>query len=51
MSTRPATKAGSWYTGDADALDQQLDEFLDLVPDTINNVSLPVAGARVIIAP
>lgn len=51
MSVRPAGKAGSWYEGDPETLDEQLDEFLQDVPDAIDGVPLPVAGARVIIAP
>lgn len=51
MSTRPAGKAGSWYDGDPESLEEQLDEFLEAVPDAIDGVSLPVTGARVIIAP
>ncbi|PHH83293.1 hypothetical protein CDD82_2473 [Ophiocordyceps australis] len=51
MATRPATKAGAWYTGSPDALAKELDGFLAAVPDTIDASSLPIPGARVIIAP
>ncbi|KAH6656970.1 MEMO1 family [Truncatella angustata] len=49
--TRPAGKAGSWYTGNKAALSKELDEWLDQVPSTLNESSLPIPGARVIIAP
>ncbi|KND91193.1 Protein MEMO1 [Tolypocladium ophioglossoides CBS 100239] len=51
MATRPAGKAGSWYTGHVAALERQLNGFLALVPETINDSPLPIPGARVIIAP
>ncbi|PHH88296.1 hypothetical protein CDD83_7716 [Cordyceps sp. RAO-2017] len=51
MATRPATKAGQWYLGDARELSDQLDGFLAAVPETINESSLPVRGARLVIAP
>lgn len=51
MATRPAGKAGSWYTGKAKDLEDQLSEFVARVPETINESSLPIPGARVIIAP
>ena len=51
MATRPARKAGAWYDGDPDALTQELKDNLANVPDTIDGKSLPISGARVIIAP
>ncbi|KAK0648849.1 MEMO1 family [Cercophora newfieldiana] len=51
MGTREASHAGSWYEGDPSKLSRQLDEFLARVPETLDNSSLPIPGARVIIAP
>jgi hypothetical protein len=52
MSSRTASHSGSWYTDNGRALARQLDGWLGLVPDAMDNVgSLPTAGARVIIAP
>jgi predicted class III extradiol MEMO1 family dioxygenase len=51
MGTREASHAGSWYEDDAEELSSQLDEFLDRVPATLDGSSLPIPGARVIIAP
>jgi predicted class III extradiol MEMO1 family dioxygenase len=61
MTTRPATHAGSWYTEDPQQLSQQLDEWLDAVPDKTvpigsiskqdGEVDIPTEGARAIIAP
>ncbi|KAH8669764.1 MEMO1 family [Tricladium varicosporioides] len=51
MTTRKASHAGSWYKGDPEKLDEQLDHFLAQVPDTNGDNTLPVPGARVIIAP
>lgn len=51
MGTREASHAGSWYEDDADELSTQLDEFLARVPSTLGEQSLPIPGARVIIAP
>ncbi|KAK4452131.1 MEMO1 family [Podospora aff. communis PSN243] len=51
MGTREASHAGSWYEDDPSELSQQLDEFLTRVPETLDNRSLPIPGARVIIAP
>ncbi|KAI0400799.1 MEMO1 family [Xylaria palmicola] len=48
---RPTGKATSWYEGDPRILSEQLDGFLDDVPASLNNASLPVSGAKVIIAP
>lgn len=49
--TRRAAKAGSWYTANPDILSKQLEKWLDDVPNKINGSSLPIPGARVIIAP
>ncbi|CAN8100816.1 unnamed protein product [Discula destructiva] len=49
--TREATHAGSWYEGRANVLANQLAQFLDDVPTTIDDKELPIAKARVIIAP
>ncbi|KAK0713876.1 MEMO1 family [Lasiosphaeria miniovina] len=51
MGTREASHAGSWYEDDPVQLSSQLNEFLGRVPDTLDESSLPVSGARVIIAP
>ncbi|KAK4124240.1 UPF0103-domain-containing protein [Parathielavia appendiculata] len=51
MGTREASHAGSWYEGDPEELSSQLDEFLDRVPATLDDSSLPIPGARVVIAP
>ncbi|KAL2134309.1 hypothetical protein VTI74DRAFT_506 [Chaetomium olivicolor] len=51
MGTREASHAGSWYEDDPAELSAQLDEFLSRVPAALNDGSLPVPGARVIIAP
>ena len=51
MGTREASHAGSWYEDDAGELSSQLDNFLGQVPATLDEHSLPVPGARVIIAP
>ncbi|KAL2114956.1 hypothetical protein VTJ04DRAFT_10619 [Mycothermus thermophilus] len=51
MGTREASHAGSWYEGDAEELARQLDEFLDRVPASLDGNTLPIPGARVIIAP
>jgi len=51
MGTREASHAGSWYEDDPVGLSQQLDEFLGRVPDTLDQISLPIPSARVIIAP
>lgn len=49
MTTRPATKAGSWYVDDPEELEGQLDNYLAKVPNA--NSEFPVPGARIIIAP
>lgn len=52
MSSREASHAGSWYSDSQRSLTRQLDQWLGQVPDKIEGVgSLPVSGARVIIAP
>ncbi|OOQ86728.1 DUF52 domain protein [Penicillium brasilianum] len=52
MSTRQASHAGSWYSGSSGTLTRQLDDWLAQVPESLDKVgSLPVPGARVIIAP
>ncbi|KAK3367464.1 MEMO1 family [Podospora didyma] len=51
MGTREASHAGSWYEEDPAALSSQLDGFLGRVPDALDESTLPVTGARVIIAP
>jgi len=51
MGTREASHAGSWYEDDPSELSRQLDEFLERVPDALDGSGLPIAGARVIIAP
>ncbi|KAH8127994.1 hypothetical protein FP744_10001075 [Trichoderma asperellum] len=49
--TRRAEKAGSWYEGDLDKLVPQLNGFFAKVPETVDGSSLPIPGARIIIAP
>ncbi|CAJ0545554.1 Ff.00g090270.m01.CDS01 [Fusarium sp. VM40] len=51
MATRPADKAGTWYDDDAKKLEAQLKGFLAAVPESVDGVSLPVTGARIVIAP
>ncbi|POR32258.1 Protein MEMO1 [Tolypocladium paradoxum] len=51
MATRPAGKAGLWYPENPKTLEELLNGYLALVPETINHSSLPIPGARVIIAP
>lgn len=52
MQPREATHAGSWYSGSQSTLARQLDQWLALAPGELENVgSLPVPGARIIIAP
>ncbi|KAI1334063.1 UPF0103-domain-containing protein [Xylariaceae sp. FL0016] len=48
---RDASHAHSWYDGDSVSLSRQLDSFLDAVPTSINNSSLPISGAKLVIAP
>lgn len=52
MPSRQASHAGSWYSGNGQTLTRQLDNWLAQVPKSLDEVgSLPVPGARVIIAP
>jgi MEMO1 family protein len=52
MSSRRASHAGSWYSNVRSKLTQQLDQWLAAVPSEIEGLgSLPIPGARVIIAP
>lgn len=52
MSVREASHAGSWYSGNRRQLSQQLDEWLDKVPDQpLSDGKLPIPGARVVISP
>ncbi|KAL1892912.1 hypothetical protein Sste5346_006805 [Sporothrix stenoceras] len=49
--TRDADHAGSWYTADEAELSDELDGWLDGVPATVDGNSLPIPGARAVIAP
>ncbi|KAF8253816.1 UPF0103-domain-containing protein [Wilcoxina mikolae CBS 423.85] len=52
MSTRAATHSNSWYTGNKDTLNTQLEGWLSAVGPELEGVGkLPPDGARVIIAP
>jgi predicted class III extradiol MEMO1 family dioxygenase len=61
MSTREPSHAGSWYSSSKSQLSTQLDGWLDKVNTPVQPIgqvssqesltSLPVPGARVIIAP
>ncbi len=61
MTTRDASHAGSWYTGDRMGLSSELDGWLSQVPANAKGigkesskqeaVALPSEGARIIIAP
>jgi hypothetical protein len=58
MSTRPPSKASplnkpelGWYPGDPTTLGKRLDGYLAGVPDAIDGASLPISGARIVIAP
>lgn len=61
MSVREASHAGSWYSSSKSQLSSQLDGWLEKVPTPVKCIgpqssgetvdSLPVPGARVIIAP
>lgn len=48
---REAGKAGSWYTNRVKDLAEQISGFFANVPETIDDFSLPIPGARIIIAP
>ncbi|SPO02175.1 related to protein tag-253 [Cephalotrichum gorgonifer] len=49
--TRPASHAGSWYEDDPTVLSSELEQNLEEVPSSIHDSSLPIPGARVVIAP
>ncbi|KAI0335318.1 UPF0103-domain-containing protein [Cubamyces sp. BRFM 1775] len=52
MSSRQASHADSWYTGDAARLDRELSGWLDAVnPSPEEDYSPPVVGTKAIIAP
>lgn len=51
MTIRSASHAGSWYTASKTRLSSELDQWLDQVPNSIEEKTLPMSGARVIIAP
>lgn len=52
MQSREASHAGSWYSDNQRTLTHQLDGWLAQVPNSIEGIgSLPVPGARIIIAP
>ncbi|KAL7961136.1 MEMO1 family [Trichoderma compactum] len=51
MDTRPASKAGSWYEKNPATLAGVLDDYLATVPKSVDDSSLPIQGARIIIAP
>ncbi|TVY46759.1 Protein MEMO1 [Lachnellula occidentalis] len=51
MTSREASHAGSWYTGNSQALSAELDHFLGQVPSSIKGHQVPIPGARIIIAP
>lgn len=51
MATRKAGKAGSWYVASPDELNSELDDYLSKVPGAIDGASLPISGARIVIAP
>ncbi|KAL6877062.1 MEMO1 family [Trichoderma novae-zelandiae] len=51
METRPASKAGSWYKRLPKDLMEDLNERLAKVPNSVDGSSLPIPGARMIIAP
>jgi predicted class III extradiol MEMO1 family dioxygenase len=52
MSSRKALHSGTWYSDHGPTLADQLDQWLNEVPDEIPGVgTLPIPGARIIIAP
>ncbi|KAI0669943.1 MEMO1 family [Trametes maxima] len=52
MSSRQASHADSWYTGNAGRLDRELSDWLEAVkPDTEIDYAPPVPGTKAIIAP
>lgn len=50
-ATRPAKKAGTWYEKDATVLKNELEGYLEIVPDSVDGAPVPIPGARVVIAP
>ncbi|KAH8682492.1 MEMO1 family [Xylariales sp. PMI_506] len=48
---REASHAFSWYDGNPSSLSRELDGYLAKVPGSIDDKTLPIAGAKVIIAP
>jgi predicted class III extradiol MEMO1 family dioxygenase len=50
-TTRPASKAGTWYKRNGQQLLLELQNYLAAVPESLDGVSLPIPGARVVIAP
>lgn len=48
---RPASHAGTWYKENGTVLSTELDGNLQNVPESIDDTTLPVANARMIIAP
>jgi hypothetical protein len=61
LLSRHATHAGTWYSDDDDKLSNDLDSWLNAVPEPVKGIgsiskqeppiSYPVPGAKVIIAP
>lgn len=51
MATRPAGKAGSWYPRALDDLEGQLNGYLAKVPENVDGSPVPIADARIVIAP
>lgn len=49
--SRPASHADSWYEGNPSELSDELDDNLAEVPSSLHDSTLPISGARVIIAP
>ncbi|CAK9436752.1 uncharacterized protein LODBEIA_P12740 [Lodderomyces beijingensis] len=50
-NTRPATHAGSWYSGDTSALKSQIDSLIAQAQGPRVAINRPVEGARVLIGP
>jgi len=50
-TTRPATKAGTWYKRQENLLLDELKKYLAAVPESVDGAPVPISGARVIIAP
>ena len=52
MVVRAASHAGSWYTDKGNQLSEQLDTWLNQVPQSLDDIgALPRPGATMIIAP